>query len=878
MIAKTISHYRILEKLGGGGMGVVYKAEDTRLKRTVALKFLPPDLTRDDEAKERFVHEAQAASALDHPNICTIYEIDETEDGQMFIAMACYEGETLKKKVASGQLAVAEAVEIATQIAQGLAKAHEHGITHRDIKPANVMITKDGVVKILDFGLAKLVGQSRLTKVGTTMGTVAYMSPEQTQGEDVDHRTDIWSFGVVLYEMLTGQLPFRGEYEAAVVYSILNEEPKPMTSLRADVPTELEQIVNRALAKEREARYQNMHEFLADLRGEKRSSLEKSPSRFTKKDNGQQHKKTRQPLRMILGIAIMLAVGCAIFFRFIFADKKDAEPRRKMIAVLPFENLGPADDKYFADGITEEIASRLAAVRELGIISRTSAVQYKKTDKTIKQIGEELGVAYVLDGTIRWDHDTEGKSRVRVIPQLIRVADDTQLWSERYERRLDDIFAVQSNIAEQVIQQLDITLLQLERRVLAAKPTENVEAYQAYLRGLDYAGRPDLSVENFQFAVQLFERAVELDTNFAKAYAELSIRYTIFYSSRDRNTRHLTKAKTNVDRALQLQPELAEAHFALGFYHLWGYMDFVRAMAEFAIAQQGLPNDTRILESMAFILERQGEFAAATDNLKKAFELNPRNARLATEIGMAYLTLRQYPEAERYFDRSIALAPDQFLAYLAKAGNYWLWEGATEKARATLTKVPEQKNPLSIYFWVWQEMLERNYQAALERLDTAHVESFEFLNWWFIPKTLPKGEIYQYLNEPKRAHTVYGAARIALEKVLKEQPDDPRIHSSLGLAYAGLGRKEEAIREGKLGVELCPISKDTWVGPERVLDLARIYVMLDDDDAALDQIEYLLSIPSRISVPMLRLDPRWNSLRAQPRFQQLSEKYSERRL
>ena len=272
MIGRTISHYKILEKLGEGGMGVVYKAEDTKLKRTVALKFLPPELTRDPEAKERFIQEAQAASALDHPNICNIHEIDETEDGQIFIVMACYAGETLKKKVASGQLSVDSVIDIAIQIAQGLAKAHEHGIVHRDIKPANVMITNDGVAKILDFGLAKLKGQIGLTKAGTTLGTVAYMSPEQARGEDVDHRTDIWSFGVVLYEMISVQLPFKGEYEQAVIYSIMNEEPIPIPGLRVGVPASLERIVNKALEKSPDARYQHVDEMLMDFRRLKRET------------------------------------------------------------------------------------------------------------------------------------------------------------------------------------------------------------------------------------------------------------------------------------------------------------------------------------------------------------------------------------------------------------------------------------------------------------------------------------------------------------------------------------------------------------------------------------------------------------------------------
>ena len=271
MIGKTISHYKILEKLGGGGMGVVYKAEDTKLKRTVALKFLPQDLSRDEESKERFIHEAQAASALDHNNICTIYEIDETDDGQMFIAMACYDGETLKKKIEGGLLKLEEAIDISLQISEGLSKAHEKDIVHRDLKPANVMLTKDGVVKILDFGLAKLRGQTKLTKLGTTLGTAPYMSPEQARGEEVDNRTDVFSLGVLLYEMLTGQLPFKGDYHEAIIYSIMNEEPEPITGLRTGIPMELEKIVTKCLEKDPSERYQHADELLVDVRRIKKS-------------------------------------------------------------------------------------------------------------------------------------------------------------------------------------------------------------------------------------------------------------------------------------------------------------------------------------------------------------------------------------------------------------------------------------------------------------------------------------------------------------------------------------------------------------------------------------------------------------------------------
>jgi len=375
MIGKSISHYRITEKLGGGGMGIVYKAEDTRLKRTVALKFLPPDLTRDEDAKKRFVHEAQAASALEHPNICNVHEIDETQDGQMFICMACYEGETLKKKIERGPLKVDEAVNIAVQVAGGLARAHEAGITHRDIKPANVMVTDRGEVKIVDFGLAKLSGRTRVTKTGTTAGTIAYMSPEQSRGEGVDSRTDIWSLGVVLYEMLTGKLPFKGDYEQAVVFSILNEDPEPLRNLRSEVPIGLERIVHKAMAKSPGERYRQVRDVLVEL----------------------ETLGTEQETRSMT-----------------------AGRGRKSIAVLPFKSLSESkEDEYFSDGITEDILTQLSRIGDLKVISRTSVMRYKKSEKSLLEIGRELGVATILEGSVRRSGD-----RVRIVGELIDAQTD----------------------------------------------------------------------------------------------------------------------------------------------------------------------------------------------------------------------------------------------------------------------------------------------------------------------------------------------------------------------------------------------------------------------------------------------------------------------
>ncbi|MFB3057558.1 MAG: protein kinase, partial [Ignavibacteriaceae bacterium] len=393
MIGKTISHYKILEKLGGGGMGVVYKAQDTKLDRTVALKFLPPHLHLDEEAEKRFISEAKAASSFDHPNICTIHDINKTEDDQFYIVMGYYTGETLKKKVAAGPLQIDNAINYAAQIAAGLVRAHEAGIVHRDIKPANIMITDRNEVKILDFGLAKTSGEPSITKLGSTVGTVSYMSPEQTKGEEVDHRSDIWSLGVVLYQMLSGSLPFQGDYEQAIIYSILNEEPTLLNSL----PAELEMILSKSLQKNPDDRYNNLNEMLDDL-----NRLNRIDAHQTTDDKPG---RKRKPKAFVLSsIVVSILVFIVVYFIFISdSESGESSVERKMLVVLPFKNLGLPEDEYFADGITEEITSRLSEIKQLGIIGRTSADLYKNSGKSIDQIGDELGVDYLLEGTVRWE-------------------------------------------------------------------------------------------------------------------------------------------------------------------------------------------------------------------------------------------------------------------------------------------------------------------------------------------------------------------------------------------------------------------------------------------------------------------------------------------
>ena len=869
MIGKTISHYRILEKLGEGGMGVVYKAEDTKLKRTVALKFLPPELTRDQSAKTRFIHEAQAASALQHHNICTIHEIDETKDGRLFIAMDCYEGETLKEKIARGPLPIRQAVDIASQVAAGLSKAHEAGMVHRDIKPANIMVTKDGVVKLLDFGLAKLAGSTKVTRTGTTVGTAAYMSPEQATGRDLDVRSDLWSLGIVLYEMLAGAPPFRGDHEQAVIYQIVNGEPEPLTNCRGDVQAALVAVVDKSLQKDPGTRYQTAAAMVHDL-----VTLAGDVPVRDRTPSGTRIGRRRVVLVTIVSAMVMIA-GVILLVRNLSQHPGSTSPQRKMIVVLPFENLGSPEDEYFANGITEEITSRLAVLRALGVISRTSAFHYKGTDKTVKQIAKELGVDYLLEGTVRWDRSGERGNRIRITPQLIRASDDTHLWSDRYDRVIDDIFAVQSEIADEVVRHLDIALSPNATRTAEIGMTGNLEAYKTYLRGLEADARSevDFTSEPMQTAVRLFQRATELDPEFALAYAHLCVaRCQLYHYGHDRTRECLALAKVAVDRALTLQPALPQGHIALGIYYYWGERRYDEALRAFSVGLGDLPSEADALLGMASIRRRQGKFTEAIDTMKKTMELDPRAPGIPYEMALTFAALRKYADALGLCDRSVSLSPDQSASYGLKAVIYWDGLADLRRARAVVDEMPMKVGRTELWRYR-QALFERNYAEALEELSGTPVESFdksEDSN----PKSLLLAYAYELLGEPDSARASFSRARSSLEKRIGAEPEDARLHGALGLAYAGLGLKKEAIREAELAVEKLPVSKDALCGPYRIIELSQVCTMIGDYDRALELLDQALSLPTYgIGPGSLRLDPRWDPLRDHPRFQRLLEKY-----
>jgi len=534
LIGKTVSHYRITNKLGSGGMGIVYEAEDSRLGRRVALKFLPEDLARDPATLERFQREARAASALNHPGICTVYEIDKHED-QHFIAMERLEGENLAERIHRGSFELIEILELTIQIADALESAHARGIIHRDLKPANVFVSSRGQAKILDFGLAKIdrltttadatseapTAAQELTAAGTTLGTVAYMSPEQARGQLTDARTDLFSLGTVLYQMATGSKPFAGETSAVVFEAILNQNPPPIAQKNAAMPPELDRIIAKALEKDRALRYQTATDLKTDLLRLKRDI-----------DSGSQRQVSasgREP-----GVRVA----------------------ERSVAVLYFENMsGVKEDEYLRDGVTEDIITELLKIKGLKVFTRPTVLAFRDKPATPSQIGKQLGAAFVLSGSLR-----RAGNRLRINTQLVDTKTDFPLWSERYDREMEDVFEVQDEIARKIAGALRVTLSPQEEQDLAAKPTENLQAYDLYLRGKSYARR--LTRQDLEFALQMFENAVTLDADFALAHAANAIFCAQYYANFQRDADWAARAKKAADRAIALQPELPDVQVA----------------------------------------------------------------------------------------------------------------------------------------------------------------------------------------------------------------------------------------------------------------------------------------------------------------------------
>ena len=888
LVGKLIGHYRIESLIGVGGMGEVYLARDERLGRKAALKLLPDSFTMDEAQLSRFKNEARTASALNHPNILTVYEIG-TEGNVQFIATEFIEGMTLRAFLESGKINPRPAVEIATQVASALAAAHEAGVVHRDIKPENIMLRPDGYVKVLDFGIAKLIEQkaasnNRTTETtalpqtlpGLVLGTTRYMSPEQARGQKVDARSDIWSLGVVLYEMATGSPPFRGETPSDCIAAILTAEPAPLSSISPDVPAKLESILQKALRKNADERFQTIKEMLAELRILKAKLEAESSLSQTTAGGDSNASEIKRPKRGVLitvaaTLLAVIAIGCFFFFVVPLSSANE-----KSIAVLPFENL--SEDKsnaYFADGIQDEILTRLSKIADLKVISRTSTQRYKKKSQKLSEIAKQLGVANLLEGSVQKTND-----QVRVNVQLIRAANDSHLWAETFDRKLTDIFSVESEVAKTIADQLRAKLSGQEKQVIAARPTNNPEAYDAYLRGLAYTLKTGNSPANMLAAQKHLKEAVRLDPKFALAWALLSYVDALGYLSLSLQPTVALRDETGqaAETALTLQPNLGEAILAKGYYYYACLKDNDAAVRYFEQARQFLPNSSQIPESLAYVTRRRGQWDRSESYFNEAELLDPRNVSLLTQHAQSYAIVRRFPEALRKFDQVLDIIPDDLDTIGQKAGIAQA-QGDLPRAATLLAPLhPSTDDTGAVEIQAYQAILERRPAQMISRLkeilakpDPALGYNIGELRFWL-------GWAQDVGGDHAAASESWRQARTELEPFLKEQPDNYLLIGDLALINMGLGDKTAAFALSEQAMNLLPLEKDAVDGPAPIEVFARVAAQLGETDRAIPALQKLLSIPSEgalawrgpLTPALLRLDPMFDPLRNDPRFQELT--------
>jgi serine/threonine protein kinase/Tfp pilus assembly protein PilF len=675
MIGKTVSHYKIVEKLGEGGMGIVYKALDSKLERFVAVKILPPHLSEDAEATKRFIHEAKAASSLDHPNIGTIYEIDETPGGQTFIVMAYYEGSTLREMIDSGRIAPEEALGIIEQVGAGLKRAHEQGIVHRDIKPSNIIITKHGEAKIVDFGVAKLAGATRLTKEGSLLGTIAYMSPEQVRGREVDQRADIFSLGVILFEMLTGERPFRGEYEAALLYSIVNEEPIFPVERGHGLGDSIEAVAGRTLAKDPGERYQNVGELLHDLESIRGGRADITATRRSRSYRSRMLVRFGRTAWIVIAVAAVAAAALYILF-----------PRGEVIdsiAVLPLENLSEDEgEEYFVSGMTDELISRLSQIGGLKVISRTSIMSYRDSSKPLPEIAKELNVKAVLEGSV-----LRVGNRVRIAVELIHAGTDRSMWGQSYERSVRDVLRLQSEVAQDVAQKIKVRLTSSDRRELTSVPSVTSEAHEAYLKGWYYLNQR--TSDAILTALEYFNMSVERDSSYAPAYAGIADSYLILasYSLQD-PAEIYSKAQRTAQKAIEIDDRLAEAHTSLAIVK-WQYeWDFDAAEEHFRRAVSINKNYSTAHHWYALYLSFFGRHDEAVMEIRNAQSVDPVSLIVNAAVGLVYYYAGRTDEALEQSRKTLDLDEGFFPAYTV-LGRAYMLKGMYEESIDAFSRVIE---------------------------------------------------------------------------------------------------------------------------------------------------------------------------------------------
>jgi TolB-like protein/Tfp pilus assembly protein PilF len=890
-VTDRLGNYRIergddgtASELGRGAMGVTYRAVDTSLQRPVALKLIASEwVKRGAEARERFMREARTAAALRHPNVATVYHFGiREENGQCFCAMELVEGETLETHVRrTGPLDALSTIEIALQVSSALAAAEKQGLVHRDLKPANLMLVaadseadaqKSGqadapgiVVKVIDFGVAKALAE-KPDAMGLThggfVGTPAFASPEQFTDAPVGVRSDIYSLGATLWYLLTGHRPFEGATIEQIRAS-QHSRALPIEQLKAArVPRRLVSLLVSMLATEPAAR--------PDVRA-LTSQLEYCRAQILDRW------KTARRLALAAGLIGIGAAAFALFPRWhnraMSHNAAPASVTEKGIAVLPFDNL--SDDQAntnFAMGVQDEILTALAKIAGLKVISRTSIMQYKAGgERNLREIGQQLGVAHVLEGSVQ-----RAGNRVRVNAQLIDARNDAHLWAQTYDRDLADVFAIQSEIAKTIAEQLKAELSLQEKGALEKPPTTDFVAYELYLRALaliDDTGSGMLpNSARMPQALRLLDEAVTRDQHFVRAWCLLSMAHGWLYVQGDNHTpARRDLAKRAVQAALRLQPDGGEPHLALAFYYYNCFRDFGHARSELAIASRTLPNDAVVFELTAYIDRREGRWEEATRNMERVIELDPRNLGSLAELMEMYHYQRRYADELRTYDRALTIAPGDPDTLLDRAKVAIDWRADIKPYQTMQGTMVAEKIRLADTMLQMQHpnytLCQRTAAAATRILRTYPREGV--VNGVNIPYSFWEGVVARWQGDARMAQTAFTAARTEVEKAIENQPDYPEALSLLGIINAGLGRKEEALRQGRRACELVPITKDALVGVDFAIHLAQIYAWTGEKDLAIEQLEMVQRFPNPLSYGLLKLHPHWDSLRGDPRFEKI---------
>jgi serine/threonine-protein kinase len=861
-------------------MATVYLAHDLRHDRSVALKVLHPELAA-ALGPERFQREIRLAARLQHPHILTVHDSGEAPGTPgapptLWFAMPFVEGESLRDRLTrQKQLPVEEALRIATETADALDYAHRHGVIHRDIKPENILLA-EGHALVADFGISKALaksGDQHLTETGMALGTPAYMSPEQAAGEkDLDARTDVYSLATVLYEMLAGETPFAAPTAQAMIARRFMETPRPIRQLRDSVPEGIEQAVQRGLARTAADRYATAAEFSRALAGAFTTTATVSTSTPTAARPAAAPPpapKRRIPVAATsLGLGLLIGLGVLFAWRHGHGGETPGAGGAKLLAVLPFENLGSADDEYFADGVTDEVRGKLASLPSLQVTARSSSNQYKKTTKSPREIGRDLGVDYLLTGTVRWEKGAGG-NHVRVSPELIQVSTGSTKWQEPFDASLTDVFTVQAEVAGQVAQALGVALGAGQKETLTEKPTQNLAAYDAFLKGEATQGLTLAAALPLRSAITYYEQAVALDSGFAQAWAQLARAHAAYYYAVTPSPSSAEAAKRAAERAMALAPGRPLSQLGLGdyYYNVNGEND--RALALYDEGLKAAPDNADLLTAAALAEQSLGRWDAAVKHLELSRTLDPRSVTTARRLSGSLLRLRRYPEALAATDQGLTVSPDN-LDLLENKVMVSLAQGDLAGAQAVIRGASPEVEPTALVaafgnYWDLYWVLDDAQQQLLLRLPMSAYDGARS-TWGIVT-----AQTYAFRGEQAKARVFADSARLGVEENLGATPNDAQLHVVLGLALAYLGRKAEAMKEGERAVALAPASRDGYLGPYIQHQLVRIYVLVGEPEKALEQLEPLLKIPYYLSPGWLKIDPTFDPLRKNPRFQKLVE-------